>query len=65
MSKMPIEADEPMVLVRLSEFDRMRETIEILSNRETMRAIRQGRKELKDGKTVELEEFWKKEMNAG
>jgi len=59
-----IKTDRPVVLVPVDEYERMRETIEILSNPETIRTIRRGRKEFAEGKTVELEEFWRKEMNA-
>ena len=59
-----IKTDRPVVLVPIDEYERMRETIEVLSHPETIRTIRRGRKEFAEGKTVELEEFWRKEMNA-
>jgi len=59
-----IKTDRPVVLVPVDEYERMRETIEILSNPETVQTIKRGRKEFAEGKTVELEEFWRKEMNA-
>jgi quinolinate synthase len=50
--------------VPVDEYERMRETIEVLSHPEAIRTIRRGRREFAEGKTVELEEFWRKEMNA-
>ena len=58
-----IKTDRPVVLVPIEEYERMKETIEILSNPSIVRAIKRGRKEFKEGKTVELEEFWRNEMN--
>jgi PHD/YefM family antitoxin component YafN of YafNO toxin-antitoxin module len=53
-----IKTDRPVVLVPVDEYERMRETIEILSNPETEQTIKRGRKEFAEGRTVELEEFW-------
>lgn len=65
MTEVTIKTDKTMVLLPIEEYDRMRETIEILSNPSTVRTIKKGRKEYAEGKTVQLEEFWRKEMNAG
>ena len=56
-----IRTDRPVVLVPVDEYERMRETIEILSNPLTVRAIKRGRKKFAEGKTVEMEVFWGRE----
>jgi PHD/YefM family antitoxin component YafN of YafNO toxin-antitoxin module len=57
-----IKTDRPVVLVPVDEYERMRKTIEIVSDPDTLRTIRRGRKESAEGKTVELENYWQKEM---
>ena len=64
MTELTIKTDRPVILLPVDEYERMKETIEILSNPSTVRAIKRGRKEFAEGKTVELEEFWREEMNA-
>ena len=63
MTELTIKADRPVVLLPIDEYERMKETIEILSNPQTVRNIRRGRREFAEGKTVELGKFWRKEMN--
>ncbi|NQT35112.1 hypothetical protein HQ587_07980 [bacterium] len=60
MTELTIKADKPIVLIPIEEYERMKETIEILSNPQTVRNVRRGRKEFAEGKTVELEEFWER-----
>jgi len=64
MAELTIKTDLPVILLPVEEYERMKETIEILSNPSTVRAIRRGRREFAEGKTMELEEFWRREMNA-
>ena len=64
MTVLTIKTDQPVILLPVDEYERMKETIEILSNPSTVYAIKRGRKEFNEGKTVELEEFWRREMNA-
>jgi PHD/YefM family antitoxin component YafN of YafNO toxin-antitoxin module len=64
MTELTIKANKAVVLLPIDEYERMRETIEILSNPETIRNIKRGRREYTEGKTIELEEFWRKEIDA-
>ncbi len=63
MPTMTIKSDKPMVLVPLDEFDSMRETIEILSDRSLMNDIKRTIKEHVEGKSLDFEEFWSREMS--
>lgn len=45
------------VVVPVDEYDALEETAEILSDRETLTAIEKGRRELKAGKSVTLQEL--------
>jgi len=50
------------LLMSVDEFDSWQETLEILSDKNLMREIKQAEKEYKEGKTTTLEEF-KQELN--
>ena len=60
MPTLTIKSDKPMVLIPVEEYDSLRETIEILSDKKLMRAIEKGRKEFEEGKTVKLSELRRK-----
>lgn len=45
------------LLMAVDEFDSWQETIEILSDKNLMRDIKQAEKEFKEGKTITLEEL--------
>lgn len=47
------------VLMSAAEFDSWKETMDILADKELMKAIRQGEKEIKEGKFITLEELEK------
>jgi PHD/YefM family antitoxin component YafN of YafNO toxin-antitoxin module len=63
MPTLTIKSDKPVVVIPSDEYDALRETIEILSNRRLMNDIRAAIKEHEDGKSLDFEEFWRKEMN--
>jgi len=63
MPKITVESDEPVVVIPSDEYDALRETIEILSNRRLMNDIRKAIKEHEEGKSLDFDEFWRKEMN--
>ena len=63
MPTITIKSDKPMVLIPVEEYDSLRETIEILSNRRLMSDIRKAIKEHEEGKSLDFEEFWRKEMS--
>jgi len=57
MPTLTIKSDKPMVLIPVEEYDSLRETIEILSDKALMRAIEKGRKEFREGKTISLKKL--------
>ncbi len=63
MPKITVESDKPVVVIPSDEYDALRETIEILSNRRLMNNIRKAIKEHEEGKSLDFDEFWRKEMN--
>ena len=63
MPTLTIKSDKPVVVIPAEEYDALRETIEILSNRRLMNDIRRAIKEHEEGKSLDFEEFWRKEMN--
>ena len=50
------------VIMAADEFDSWKETLEILSDEQLMRDIKQAQKEYKDGKAISLEEL-KRELD--
>ncbi|MCL4558497.1 MAG: type II toxin-antitoxin system Phd/YefM family antitoxin [Deltaproteobacteria bacterium] len=48
------------VIMNMEQFEGILETIDILSDAETMRLLERSRKEFKSGKTVSHEQTWKK-----
>ena len=63
MPKITIESDEPVVVITLEEYESLKETIEILSNPELMRDIRQGIKDFEEGRSISWEDI-KKELDV-
>jgi len=63
MQTLIIKSDKPMMLIPFEEYEAMRETIEILSNRRLINDIRRAIKEHEEGKSLDFDEFWRKEMN--
>ena len=63
MPTITIKSDKTMVLIPSDEYDSMRETIEILKNRRLMSDIRRAIKEHEEGKSLDFDEFWHREMN--
>ncbi len=64
MTEFTVSTDKPVVMLTVEEFERMKETIEIFSNPSTVRNIKTGRREFIEGKTVELNKFWREEMDT-
>jgi PHD/YefM family antitoxin component YafN of YafNO toxin-antitoxin module len=62
MNTLTIKSDKPVVVIPSDEYDNLRETIEILSNRHLMNDIRRAIKEHEEGKSLDFDEFWRKEM---
>ncbi|MFH0766107.1 MAG: hypothetical protein V2A61_06780 [Calditrichota bacterium] len=60
MPTLTITSDKPIVVIPAEEYDSLRETLEILSDKALMRAIEKGRKEFTEGKTVKLSELRQK-----
>ncbi|HHE46881.1 MAG TPA: hypothetical protein ENL08_04160 [Bacteroidetes bacterium] len=63
MPTITIKSDKPVVVIPSDEYDALRETIEVLSNRRLMSDIRAAIKEHEDGKSIDFEEFWRREMS--
>ena len=63
MPTITIKSDKPVVVIPSDEYDSMRETIEILKNRRLMSDIRRAIKEHEEGKSLDFDEFWHREMN--
>ncbi|MBM3329976.1 MAG: hypothetical protein FJY67_11005 [Calditrichaeota bacterium] len=70
MPKYVVESEGEVAIVPLKEYDAiraevesLRETIEILSNRKLMRDLDQAIRDHEEGKSIDLEEFWRKEMS--
>lgn len=52
---------KPMaIMMSIDDYEGFSETVEILSNKETVRRIKQAKKEIKEGKTISLEELRRK-----
>ncbi len=64
MQTLTIKSDKPMVLISSEEYDAMRETIEILSDPDLMKDIKEARKALREGKTISWKDL-KKELFDG
>ena len=58
--KITLEGHPPVMLVPEAEWEGLIETLEVMSDPELMRDIRQGMREMKDGKGITLEELEKK-----
>lgn len=54
MYKYTVESDKPMVIISMEEYETMKETIEVLSDKELMRDIGDGLKAFDNGDTVSL-----------
>ena len=65
MPKVTITSDESVVVMPLGEYEALMERLEILSDSKLMREIRNALKEFEEGKSLDLDEFWQREMNAG
>ncbi len=65
MPKVTVTSDESVVVMPLSEYETLMERLEILSDSKLMKEIRNALKEFEEGKSRDLEEFWKEEMDAG
>jgi PHD/YefM family antitoxin component YafN of YafNO toxin-antitoxin module len=63
MPTITIKSDKPVVVIPSEEYDALRESIEILSNRRLMNDIRRAIKEHEEGKSLDFDEFWRREMN--
>ncbi len=63
MSTITIKSDKPVVVIPAEEYDSLRETIAILSDRRLMNDIRRAIKEHEEGKSLDFEEFWRREMS--
>jgi len=57
MSTLTIKSDKPMVLISFEEYDSMKETIEILKDPDLVRSLKQGLKDVAEGKTRKLSEI--------
>lgn len=47
------------IIISVDEYESLKETLEIMSDKKLMKAIRQGEKELAEGKTIPLEDVEK------
>ncbi len=56
-----VNGEPAAVIISADQYDSMKETDEILADKELMKAIRQGEKELKEGKFYDWEDV-KKEL---
>jgi len=52
-----------MILISVEEFELMQEKIEILSNRALLKDIQEALQEHEEGKSIDFEEFWRKEIS--
>jgi len=50
------------ILMSIDEFESLKETLEIMSDKKLMKSIKQAEKEIAEGKGISLEEF-EKELN--
>ncbi len=48
------------IMMSIDDYEGLSETVEILSDKETVRRIKQAKKEIKEGKTISLEELRRK-----
>ena len=55
--KMP---KQELIQVSKEEYDSMKETIEIMSNNELMKSVKQGIEDIRNGNYITFEEFKKK-----
>ena len=53
MYSVTIKSDKPLVTISLEEYESLKETIELLSDKQLARDIRQARRELAEGKTTD------------
>lgn len=63
MSTITIESDKPMILISVEEFESMLERIEILSNQTLLKDIQAALQEHEEGKSLDFDEFWRKEIS--
>ena len=63
MPTLTIKSDKPVVVIPAEEYESLRETIEILSDRRLMGDIRRAIKEHEEGKSLDFEKFWREEMS--
>ena len=63
MPTVTIKSDKPVVVIPAEEYDSLRETIEILSDRRLMNDIRKAIREHEEGKSLDFNEFWRREMS--
>ncbi|MDP8228409.1 MAG: hypothetical protein P9M15_03045 [Candidatus Electryoneaceae bacterium] len=54
MPTITVTSDEPMVLITVEEYESMKETIEVLSDPELVKDIRDGWNAYEEGRTVSL-----------
>jgi len=52
-----IKSDKPMVLIPIEEYESLMETVEILSNPSLVRDIKQGLKDIEEGRTKKLSDL--------
>jgi antitoxin YefM len=52
------------VMMSVDDYESILETIEILSDKQAVRRIKQAKKEIKEGKTISLQELRQKIENA-
>lgn len=52
------------IMMSPDDYEGLMETIEILSDKETVKRIKQAKKEIKEGKTISLEELRRKIENV-
>ncbi len=60
MPTLTIKSDKPMMLVSVEEFESMKETIDVLSDKALLKVIEQGRQEFAEGKTIKLSDLRQK-----
>ena len=63
MPTITFDADKPVVVIPLEEYESLRETLEILSDTELVKDIEDARKAFREGRTVSWEEV-KKELKS-
>jgi len=58
MHTITIKSDQRMVTISLDEYETMKETIALLTDKALRRQIRRAIKEHKEGRSQDLDEFW-------